>query len=306
MVGTRTETLTDTEAAELLSVILAARGGTDHATDSTPEPLPAAPTKIAAVEAANTRTRPAPVRLQVFGPPRITVLGKEITHGVRSLGREVLAYLATHPSGTGVAILQDQLLPEAGSDTGRAQIHTAVSNIRTALRKATGIAEAQFVHSRGGRYRLDSDLIAVDAHELAAAIAQARDATSEQDQHRALRRVLDLARPGPPLEEVGYLWAEEIRESLRQQAADALLRLATLARAHKPETAADVLSVAITLDPYAELVYQQLIQLHVDTGHRSAAIAVYRKLKARLADIDTEPTPETEELLQRKTPSSAT
>ncbi|GAA2779195.1 BTAD domain-containing putative transcriptional regulator [Crossiella cryophila] len=299
MVGARAETLTDTEAAETLSVVLAARGGADPVASA-----PEARTETATVEATAAPTRPAPVRLQVFGPPRITVVGKEITHGLRNLGREVLAYLATHPSGTGAAALQDQLMPEVAADTGRAQIHTAVSNIRTALRKATGIAEAQFVHSRGGRYRLDPELIAVDAHELAATILQARAAIGEQDQSRALRRVLDLARPGPPLDEVGYLWAEEIRESLRQQASNALLRLATLVREPDPETAIDALSVAIALDPYAESVYQQLVQLHLDVGHRSAAVAIYRQLKVRLADIDTEPTLETEALLQQKVPSS--
>ncbi|MCK2243688.1 MULTISPECIES: BTAD domain-containing putative transcriptional regulator [unclassified Crossiella] len=296
VLGARLETLAETEAAEVLGVIIAARGGTDTTTTA----LPVSPAEVSSSDTAGRRTRPAPVWLQVFGPPRITVVGKEIITGLRSLSRDLLAYLATHPAGATAETLHEDMLSETGFETGRAQIHTAVSNIRSVLRQATGRSSAPFLRCINGRYSLDPDLITVDAAELTEAITQARAAATDPDRIRALRLVVELARAGAPLVDVGSLWAEEIRESLRQQALHALVRIAELLRPTDVEAAADALTVAITVDPYAEPVYQLLIQLYRDAGRREAAAGIYRRLRVRLADIDADPTRETEALVNSK------
>ncbi|EWM15282.1 bacterial transcriptional activator domain-containing protein [Kutzneria sp. 744] len=99
------------------------------------------------------------------------------------------------------------------------------------------------------------------------------------------------------MEAITGAWAEPVRESLRQQAIDALVRLARLVSDSDPDHAVEALSTAIGLDPYAEQLYQHLMRLHVRAGRPQAAHAAYRLLQARLADIDAEPDPATMALL---------
>lgn len=304
LAGTRLETLTTSDSTDILDVLAAARGGPDPTADRSStndeptEPGQAKRDDSGGETRAPTEPRPpVPIRLRLLGPVTVSTRAGEITTGLRSLGRELLAYLAAHPEGASAETLEDQLLPDAPPGSGRAQIHTAVSHTRAALRKASGRPNAQFIIAAAGRYRLDPHLIDVDIQSLDDAITAARTAPEETGRIRALATVVDLCREGTPLDGASYAWAEEIRESIRQQAIDALSHYAKLVADTEPDKAVDALSVAISLDPYTEQLYQHLIRLHVDTGRPEAALATYRLLRARLGDIDADPSPETEKLL---------
>jgi DNA-binding SARP family transcriptional activator len=213
------------------------------------------------------------------------------------LSRDLLAYLAITPAGASADTLQEHLIARHGSTSGRAQMHTAVSHTRALLRTATGCRTAEFIVTASGRYRLDPGLVTVDVDAVSAAVTAARRADHDADRVRALGPVVALCRAGTPLEGITGAWAEPVRESLRQQAIDALVRLARLVGDSDPDHAVEALSTAVGLDPYAERLYQHMMRLHVRAGRPTAAHAVYRLLEARLADIDAEPDPATMALL---------
>ncbi|RJQ77688.1 hypothetical protein D5S17_14805 [Pseudonocardiaceae bacterium YIM PH 21723] len=141
---------------------------------------------------------------------------------------------------------------------------------------------------RANRYRLDLELATSDLLELEAAIADAYAKATD------FRRIIELCRPGELLHSAAYSWAEPVREVIRHQALNALFHVAHTA---EDTMAVEALQVAVRLDPYAEQIYQHLIRRHTDAGRPDAAIAIYRQLRARLAEIDAEPTNETEALL---------
>ncbi|RJQ77682.1 LysM peptidoglycan-binding domain-containing protein [Pseudonocardiaceae bacterium YIM PH 21723] len=279
LLGARLETLGPLEAADILATVNAARAESPAEPDEELPPAPPPPSLPAA----------APVRLAVFGPFRIYVNGKELDSGLRKLSRELMAYLATHPGGTTLDTLQDQILPNTPFDKAKSQIQTAVSALRAQLRSLTGDADAAFITYRVERYQLDPETVTTDLIELDHLIASDEPSTS----------LIELCRPGEPLADDLYSWAEPVRESIRQQALNALLHLSRNTEGHQ---AIDALDTAVHLDPYAEPVYQRLIQLHTDSGNPNAAFAVYRQLRAKLADIDSEPTAETDALLPIRRP----
>ncbi|TCO61094.1 BTAD domain-containing putative transcriptional regulator [Actinocrispum wychmicini] len=298
ILGARLETLSTTDAHDILTTLAAARGG--------PDSVPQRDTTESENETPLAPSRPdsALVRLRLFGPVTVEVGGTELSTGLRSLGREILAYLAVNPEGAGAETLARVFLPDVSPEASRAQIHTAVSHTRTALRKATGRINTRFINLSAGRYQLDIDLIASDIRDLDTAITTARTEPTDEGRIKALRRVVDLCRSGTPLDEVTFDWAEDTRETLRQQALDALLAFATLVNTSDVEAAIDALTVGITLDPYAEQLYQHLIHIHLNTGHHDLARSAYHRLRTRLADIDCEPSPDTTRALQRTTRSS--
>jgi DNA-binding SARP family transcriptional activator len=79
---------------------------------------------------------------------------------------------------------------------------------------------------------------------------------------------------------------------------DALARLAELrASADDLEGALVALEQAVVADPVAEELYRRLMRLQAELGRPDAVKRTYRLLARRLADLDTDPDPETERLV---------
>ncbi len=308
------------ETAEMLQVIRTASGAPERppAEPPTSTPTPRTPSKTqtpppvrAAGSAADATTNPPdpgppagaedhdatrPVRLSILGPIHLTTTNGPLTTGLRRITRELLAYLALHPDGITREQGVDALMPNRDLETGTTMFHTAIGNARKTLRHATGLRSAMFITHTDGRYRLDPHLIQVDLWNLHTALDHAHHAETDTTRINALRRIPDLY-TAELTEDLTHEWAETERENLRRHATDALSQLAHLTKQTHPDHAITALQTAITHDPYAEPLYQDLMRLHAQTSRPDAIQRTYDQLKNHLADLDTEPDEQTHQLL---------
>ena len=237
-----------------------------------------------------------PVHLHLLGPVRVEAAGKPVTTGVRRITRDLLAYLALHPSGVTREQGIDALMPERDVESGTTMFHTAINGARKVLRTATGLREPMFVIHTDGRYRLDPDLIDVDLWQLQTALDRAQRADND-DQRLTELRLVPALYPAEFAEDLTFEWAETERERLRRHATDALAHLARFTQNDDPDRALAALEQAIDHDTYAEPLYRAVMRLQARLGHTDAVRRTYELLKNRLADLDTDPAEQTHQLL---------
>jgi len=105
---------------------------------------------------------------------------------------------------------------------------------------------------------------------------------------------VDLYR-GELLEGIYYEWAGELRDYFRSRLMDVLAKLAEACeRDGDIEEVTRVLARAISLEPYAEHMYRQLMSAYGKLGRATDTARVYRELEAALTEgLDAEPTGET-------------
>jgi len=93
-------------------------------------------------------------------------------------------------------------------------------------------------------------------------------------------------------------WVEGPREDLRRRAVDALARLAQLRQAIGDlEGSLAALEQAIVADPAAEELYRRVMRLEAALGRPDGVRRTYLLLAHRLAELDVDPDPETEQLV---------
>jgi DNA-binding SARP family transcriptional activator len=291
------------EVAQMLGVIRTARG----ADEPTPAPASDRPgdgkqaRKLGPAprlpEPPKTRTTEQhPVQIHLLGPTRVDVDGAPIATGLRRISKALLAYLALHPEGVTREQGVEALWPDRDPQAGATMFHTAVNNVRTTLRKTTGLREPVFITYTDGRYHLDPQLIDIDLWHVLDALHTAANTEDEPQKITALRRVAE-AYTGELAEDVTYEWAELERERFRRSAIDGLVYLAGLIQADHPDQALAALEQAISHDVYSEPIYRSVMRLQARLGRIDAARRTYRLLENHLADIDADPSPETEQLL---------
>ncbi len=305
-------TLSAGEAADLLGVVAAARATSTHAppldtsTDADDDPVrdedlsdehTAIPDDLAAfaVPAATGDTDP-PIQVTLLGAPRIDGPAGELRTGLRGKARELLAYLLLHPEGVTVDTARDVLWPDADPDRIDGIWRTTLSNLQTTLRRHAGLdPAARPIDRTGHRLRPNPDLIDADLWRLQTALAVART-DDPGTAAAALQQAVDLYR-GDLCDGEHYEWAEPAREDLRRRVVDAASRLARHRHtAGDLDAAADALDRAAAIDPYNEPLHQQLMRLHAQRGHPEAVTATYQRLTGRLAELDLDPDPSTEQL----------
>ena len=282
--------LSVSEAVELVGVLAAGRS-------DAVQPAPAEETEgpgEPAIDWEGLGTAPAGVvvRVQLLGPCRIEVDAEEIKGGLRGSARDLLAYFLLHPEGASVEAAADALWPEADLARGQERFWTALGNLRSRLREATGGTE-KLVERHGDLYRVEAGVLNVDVWRCQAALAEARKSPDDESACSALVRA--AVEYGGDLLEGSYSeWVEPIRQSLRRQVLDALALLAELqAREGNLNQALAALEQAIKIDPYAEELYRREMRLLAQLGRADAARRLLRQLEARLSDLDAEPEGET-------------
>jgi DNA-binding SARP family transcriptional activator len=165
------------------------------------------------------------------------------------------------------------------------------------LRKATGASELKAIEHHGDRYRVDPTVFAVDLWRFQQALVAARHAQLDPAVAAALADAGE-AYGGALLDGAPYAWVEVPREDIRRRAVDALARLAELRQAvGDPEGALVALEQAIGADPVAEELYRRVMRLEAELGRPDAVRRTYRLLARRLAELDVDPDPETEQLV---------
>ena len=291
LAGVRLFTLTGSETAELMAAAAAAR------TDTAAPPSPASAPDEPFATPPPTAT-PAPLRVRLLGPYRIEARGAEVRGGLRRTARELLAYYLLHPDGAPAETAVDAMWPDLEPGKENDWFWTALGNLRTRLRNAIGgDAKPDVVARSGEAYQAEAGLFEVDLWQFQAALAQARDAGDDATVRAALRRAAELYRGD--LLGGAYAWAEPARQSLRDRAVNALVRLAELdGAAGDDQAAVAALERTVEIDPYAEEPYRRLMRLHARLGRPDAAWRVYRRLAARLQELDVDPDEATEQLVR--------
>jgi hypothetical protein len=203
LVGARACSLTEPEAAELLGVL--ARSRTDDDVDDTvPEPshqdrpaaaeepavaVPAAepvgvadPADDPAGRSAEYGKTQALVTVRLLGAMQITTSTGELRSGLRASAHELLAYYLVHPDGASLEQAVDAMWPD--TQLGRERFWTALGNLRSMLRKATGASELKAIERDGDRYRVDPTVFAVDLWRFQTALAAARPGLRQRYQVR--------------------------------------------------------------------------------------------------------------------------
>ncbi|WP_268817504.1 BTAD domain-containing putative transcriptional regulator [Thermomonospora echinospora] len=295
LTGTRLFKVTGPDTHDLLQTLRTAHIPDDEpvpiSTPRAPEPghpEPAPPNPLQASERL--------VKLHVLGPVRLEAAGNPIDTGLRRNARELLAYLALHLNGATREQATTALWPDHTPKAATTTLHTAINNIRKTLRQATGLREPMFVIHAGTRYRLDPHLIDVDLWHLEATLTQARQAPAGPARLKALQPIPALY-TADFATDLAHDWAEAHREHLRRTAIDALIYLANLTQADHPDQALTIMEQALKHDPYSEPLYQSVMRLQADLGRPDAVRRTYQLSVTRLATLDTEPAPETYQLL---------
>jgi DNA-binding SARP family transcriptional activator len=261
----------------------------------TPDVPPAEPASAAAPDGDRPEARPL-VTVRLLGAYQIQAGDGVIGQGLRVSAWELLAYVLAHPGGVTIEQAVEALWPDTALGKERQQFWNALGNLRSVLREASGHPGRAIVHDHG-RYRPEPGLFAVDLWRFRQAINRARDAGDEAAATAALRAAGD-AYGGSLLDGEPYGWAEPARQALRDQAVDALSRLAELRdQAGDDHGAQAALERAVQADPVAEECYRRLMRLHARQRRLDLAQRRYRQLKDRLEELGVDPDPETTRLL---------
>jgi DNA-binding SARP family transcriptional activator len=316
LVGARACALTQQEAAELLGVLARSRTDDDEEFPASDQPDRAVPADLPAVAAPagepDTAAVPAEeptglpeeygntealVTVRLLGPMQITTPAGELRSGLRASARELLAYYLVHPDGATLEQAVEAMWPDTELGRERERFWTALGNLRSTLRKATGQAQLKAIERDGARYRVDPGVFTVDLWRFQQALAAARRAQLDPAVAAALAAAGE-AYGGVLLDGAPYAWVEIPREDLRRRAVDALARLAELRQAAGDlEGALTALEQAVTADPVAEELYRRVMRLEGELGRPDAVKRTYRLLARRLADLDVDPDAETERLV---------
>ncbi len=285
LVGARLYTLGREAASELLAVLASARTDDEVITAVVQE---AEPFEVVMAEAPS-------VNVQLLGTYRIDVNGTEIRAGLRAKARELLAFYLLHPAGTTLDAAVEALWPEADPGRGSEWFWTALGNLRSRLRDATGERKLKVIERDGDRYRVEP-LFDVDLWRLEQALSDGAAGGDDFVRSAAYDRVAQTY-TGDLLAGADWAWAETPREDLRQRVLDVQVWLGDIRWASGDARGSwQALQRAVEVDPYAEQIYRRIMRLQSKLGRPDDAAATYRRLQARLVEIDLEPTPESEKL----------
>jgi DNA-binding SARP family transcriptional activator len=212
--------------------------------------------------------------------------------------------LASYPSPVPAAVLMEALWSGVENELARQRLHTAISDLRRALRAVQPDA-GELVISQSGSYGLNPTVrIRIDIAEF----DRLRRAGQQYEQHGrveeaqvAYRRAVELYR-GDYLEEDLYEdWPTERREKLRGDYVAMLTRLGQWAfNSGDYEACQSWGRLTLECDPSHEYTHRLLMRCACRLGQRAAAIRQYRQcVDALRRELDAMPEPETEELYER-------
>lgn len=238
-----------------------------------------APADLQAAQAPeDTRT----ISIAVLGPLAIDGLQHRIK---RAATRELLTYLALHPSGASRDELVEALWPAQDPARTRPRFYQSVTEARKALGDA-------WVH-QDERYWLDRAKVRIDLDDLD------NLATSDADPN-SLEQALALWR-GEPLEGTDYLWSDTHIRTLRATLIDLLERVARHRLTHHDAKGAlQIAEQAIGLDRLHEPSWRLALRAEHSLGQREGITERYGEL-ARFLDeqVGLQPTRETRRIYRQ-------
>ncbi|MCS7480423.1 BTAD domain-containing putative transcriptional regulator [Umezawaea endophytica] len=244
--------------------------------------------------------------LRVLGPVELRVDGRVVEVG-HARQRCVLAVLLVEANRV---VTMEQLLDRVWADRLPYKARNVASNYVSRLRRVlTGDVA---VVRRSGGYVLEVDPEAVDLHRFRRLVEQARGREDAQAL-ASLEEAAGLWR-GVPFAGLDTLWLAAVRTGLeRERVAARLDRVDVALRCGRHTEVLPELSALAEQDDLDERVAAQFMLALHRAGRTAAALAHYRRLRARLVEqLGTEPASALRDLHQRVldadpalTPSSA-
>jgi DNA-binding SARP family transcriptional activator len=237
------------------------------------------------------------VRVGVLGPLEVTdAAGRPVRVG----GQRVRALLILLALDAGRVVsarsLIDRLWPDERPADAANALQSLVSRLRVALRSA-GLPDAVLESSSAG-YRLAASPAAVDALAFEAQAGAGRQALADRDPAAAARllgEALDRWR-GPALADVAderFAAAPAARLDELRQAARLDRVEAELALGHAGPALTGELREQTEADPLDERPAALLIRALAAAGRQAEALAVYQRIRHRLADdLGVDPSPQ--------------
>ncbi|MFF4893418.1 hypothetical protein [Micromonospora chersina] len=257
--GPRLCVLNRTAATDLLAVIAhPARERQHPVTEPAPPRRRPAETGHARIprQAGSDRRAAAPdipavtnprLQVRVLGRPALLADGEPITIR-RSAALQVLVLLAVHPQGATTTDLVQAIWPGLPANTVTGRLYTTLSELRAAIRTATG---ATVLGHADDRYHLNPDRVDVDLWRLHAAAHHA--ATALTDPAPAWQTVIDTY-TGDLAAGHNWAWIDPPREATRRLVLDAYASAA--AAQTDPHHRLRLLQDAIRVDPYNQTLHQ--------------------------------------------------
>lgn len=217
-------------------------------------------------------TSPArPVLVEVLGPLRVLVEGEPVSVAPREAG--LLAALAdAGADGATLDAVAETVWGRQAPRSVRQSVHNHVTRLRTKLHPG-------WVELVGGRYRMASAVVSVDAELLTLAVRDAEELLLDGEPQRALELVDSaLGRwRGQPFQGFDDLPdVAEVRTRLEQvRAALRDLRVDALVATGRTTTAVVELYQTVAQDPAREGAWIRLIGLLQQAGRRGDAVAAF-------------------------------
>ena len=246
----------------------------------------------------------APISVRLLGPAEVCAFGEKVQSGLRASAYELLAWYALRPAGASAEAAIDAIWPDTDARRGRERFWTALGNLRSRLH-GPGKDGPEILTKAGEHYRPDPAILDVDLWRFETALGDAARAEDPRRVAAALESAV-AAYGGDLCPGLDALWAEPVREDLHRRALDAHVRLAESYADDQPERALAVLEKAVEIDPICEDLYRRLLTLQAGLGRPDTARRTWRLLQGRLADLDLDPEPETEELIGSLLPAPPT
>ncbi|MGW3807919.1 AfsR/SARP family transcriptional regulator [Micromonospora sp. NPDC005113] len=275
--GARLCVLDTVAATDLLTVM----GHIDPAPPVAPDPqpshrpLPLSP-RIPRQASRDTRAGSGGRRIQVrvFGEPMLSVDGATLTIR-RTAALQALVFLAAHPAGAHSGQLVEALWPGLPRHSLTGRLYTALSELRGAIRAASGL---DVIDNADDRYRLNPTHVDTDLWRFHTTVQHA--ATAVTDRTLAWQAVID-AYPAEVAAGRAWPWLDPIREAVRRHVIDAHAALA--AAAPTPRQALHLLQDGIRVDPYNAELHTRAMNALAALGEHQTAVELHDTYTRRLA-----------------------
>jgi DNA-binding SARP family transcriptional activator len=214
--------------------------------------------------------------ISLLGPLTISG-GRKHIRRLRGPTKELLAYLALHPSGAHRDQIIDALWPDHAPDQGRNRLWRAAADARSHFADTIVLRD-------GDHYQLDRTQIAVDLDHLDQLLAELEHAEHVEDELPILEQALALLN-GEPLAGSDFPWAENEQRRLHAVQLDLLERAgrACLTLGDPPGALAHA-EAGLAHEPYNEQLARLAMEAEAALGLRSAVISRYEQLTQLLSE----------------------
>jgi len=247
--------------------------------------------------------------IRLLGPVQVTLDGQPVTRFESEKSRALLAYLAAKPERPHQReALAEMLWPGRPEGAARANLRHTLAHLRQVI--GDEVADPPFLlptrHTIQFNEASDAriDVVAFSA------LVPAQPPTHVPTDHQGLSQLEDAVQlyRGPFLEDLSLAdsaafeeWRVLGRERFSRLAIDALVRLADgYERLGEVERALAYARRGLVLEPWDEMVHQQVMRLLARSGRRAEALAQFDTCRHRLAEeLGVEPAAETTRLYEQ-------